>query len=172
MSGFCKQFLRKRICTDVLQKLLNFLESQINVHLNIDCLRINSDSQKKAIFYKHNMSFKAQQAILNGLGPLLMAVDVSNKDIYDTSSICYHYLSIKQPQELQNAAFTLFKYLILMDRDLMWLFLIDIYCPDVPSPPAYKENLADFKFDNINVCGSIDKNNVYSKNITSLLKLC
>ncbi|CAK8678703.1 unnamed protein product [Clavelina lepadiformis] len=160
IASYSGDFIRRRLTKDVLPKLLDFLKNHSkSVKL------IGRDAQ---IAFKHSTVFKLQRDILNKLGPLLVAATVSFDDIHETFSVCYVFLNAKQPQELQDAAVNLFRNLIRIDPDSMWLSLSNIY-----SPTSTFEHLNFTSgLQTIQISESTNVNSEFAKNIGSLLKLC
>ena len=149
-------FMRRKFTNDVLPKLLSFLNQNSKV----------DTSKTRSISYSHTALFKLQIAVLNQLGLLLLSSTVGFKDLHNVCNACQNYLSSYQPKELQCAAVRLFKCLIDLDRDVLWLFLSDIFSPH----SSFCSEVESFK--DITVSGTQNQKNEFASNVSFLLSLC
>ena len=150
IGDYSGSFMRRRFTKDVLPKLLLFFKK----HAQPNLTKVST----------HTTLFKLQVTVLNRLGRLLLSADVSYKDLNSVSTECQGYLSSRQHKEIQTAAVCLFKSLILLDPDSMWLFLNDIVSPT----SSYSSNL----FRNVAVAGTSDLKSEYAANVFHLLSFC
>ncbi|XP_007932847.1 TELO2-interacting protein 1 homolog [Orycteropus afer afer] len=123
LGGKCGDFLRSRFCKDVLPKLAGSLATQAPI------------SARAGPIYSHTLAFKLQLAVLQGLGPLCISLDLGEGDLNKVADACLIYLSAKQPVKLQEAARSLFLHLMKVDPDSIWLLLNGLYCPEQFTPP-------------------------------------
>ncbi|XP_042317867.1 TELO2-interacting protein 1 homolog isoform X2 [Sceloporus undulatus] len=150
LGANCGDFLRRRFSKDILPKLATSLANQAPV------------SARAGPIYSHTLAFKLQLAVLQGLGSLCKALDLSENDLNKVANICLPYLSAKQPARLQEAACSVFLHLMQMDPDATWLFLSNIWCPHTYQPPH--PSLAP-----VNLHGMAKKRNEFTDNVQHLL---
>ncbi|KAL1021069.1 hypothetical protein UPYG_G00008320 [Umbra pygmaea] len=119
----CGDFLRKRVCKEVLPKLTASLSKQAPV------------SGRAGPVYSHTLAYKLQLAVLQGLGPLCLRLDLGDSDLEVVTEACLPYLSCRQPHKLQEACLSVFRHLLLVDPDALWVTLNELYCPCSYIPP-------------------------------------
>jgi len=144
-------FIRRKFTKDLLPKLLAFLSKNSRP----DAFKMSN------ITYSHTTLFKLQLTVLNNLGPLLLNSTVSFNELHDVCNACRNYLSSHQPSEFQTAAVCLFKCLIDLDRDALWLFLSDIFSPH----SSFHSDVEGFKV--VTVSGTHDNSNEFAINASS-----
>lgn len=182
IGAHAKDFLRKRLCRDILPKLLSVLEYHASNSKRITRshrddiklpMALKSTSQN-SIAYRHSVVFKLQRNVLSGLGPLLYDLDVKRNDHISVCKCLVQYLSNRQPAEFQEAAANSFRYLIKIDTDLTWLEITRVWCPvSVISPKSYPGNCQISKsLKNIHLGGNTDANSEYASNCKKLLRDC
>lgn len=119
----CGDFLRTRVSKEVLPKLTTSLTNQALV------------SARAGPVYSHTLSYKLQLAVLQGLGSLCLRLDLVESDLDSVSEACLPYLSCRQPPKLQEACLSVFRQLIQVDPDALWLTLNELHCPhSYPTP--------------------------------------
>ncbi|XP_078696287.1 TELO2-interacting protein 1 homolog [Branchiostoma floridae x Branchiostoma belcheri] len=123
MGKVCGDFIRKRVLKEAWPKVTTFLTNQAKI------------SQKAGPAYTHTVAYRLQTAILDGLGPLCLKLDIGETEVDLVACACFPYLSTRQPAKLQQAACSVFDALIQLDSDVVWLTLCDVYCPAFPQPP-------------------------------------
>ncbi|KAF5896821.1 TELO2-interacting protein 1, partial [Clarias magur] len=87
----CGDFLRKRVSKEVLPRLTTSLTRQAET------------SARSGPMYTHTLAYKLQLAVLQGLGPLCVRLDLVDADLDRISEACLPYLSCRQPIRLQEA---------------------------------------------------------------------
>ncbi|KAI4879146.1 hypothetical protein NFI96_004153 [Prochilodus magdalenae] len=87
----CGDFLRKRVSKEVLPRLTSALSRQAET------------SARSGPLYTHTLAYKLQLAVLQGLGPLCVHLDLGDSDLDRISEACLPYLSCRQPIRLQEA---------------------------------------------------------------------
>lgn len=156
LGEHCGSFIRSRFTKDVMPYITVFL-------------RDNSDAyHNSSSVHCHSTLFKLQVVILDHLGSLLRETTVSYKDIDTICCASYRYLSSAQPEELQNAALSLYKTLISINSDAIWLFLSDIWSP-APEYSFFDTNPTFYSF---KLAGTSDVSNEFSLNFIKLLESC
>uniref|UniRef100_A0A6I8PGY4 TELO2 interacting protein 1 n=1 Tax=Ornithorhynchus anatinus TaxID=9258 RepID=A0A6I8PGY4_ORNAN len=123
LGRHCGDFLRNRFSKDVLPKLTDSLVARAPV------------SGRAGPVYPRTLAFKIQLALLLGLGPLCVKLDLDERDLNRVAASCLTYLSARQPVKLQEAAKSVFRQLMRADPDATWLVLNDVHCPADYRPP-------------------------------------
>ncbi|XP_002130662.2 TELO2-interacting protein 1 homolog [Ciona intestinalis] len=160
ISSTCGDFIRKRLGKEILPKLMNFLKQQQSNN------RALTNYSHSSVAFTHTALYKLKLNLLQNLGPLLVHSSLGGMDITTICASCYGFLSMTQPPKLQESAIILFRNLITVNSDAVWLFLSDIFSvKQVYDPPESK-----FKFQKITVSGTPD--NEFAKNISILLPDC
>nr|XP_002130662.1 TELO2-interacting protein 1 homolog [Ciona intestinalis] len=160
ISSTCGDFIRKRLGKEILPKLMSFLKQQQSNNRKL------TNYSHSSVAFTHTALYKLQLNVLQNLGPLLVHSSLGGMDITTICASCYGFLSITQPPKLQESAVILFRNLITVNGDAVWLFLSDIFSvKQVYDPPDSK-----FKFQKITVSGTPD--NEFAKNIGVLLPDC
>ncbi|KAG9269261.1 hypothetical protein AMEX_G16266 [Astyanax mexicanus] len=119
----CGDFLRKRVSKEVLPRLTSALSRQAET------------SARSGPLYTHTLAYKLQLAVLQGLGPLCVRLDLVDSDLDQTSEACLPYLSCRQPIRLQEACLSVFRHLMQVDPDSCWFTLAELCCPAEYEPP-------------------------------------
>ncbi|XP_016349594.1 TELO2-interacting protein 1 homolog [Sinocyclocheilus anshuiensis] len=119
----CGDFLRKRVSKEVLPHLTSSLMKQAEV------------SARSGPIYTHTLAYKLQLAVLQGLGPLCVKLDLMEADLDRVIDACLLYLSCRQPIKLQEACLSVFRSLMDLDCDLCWFSLNELCCPVTYQPP-------------------------------------
>ncbi|KAI8488329.1 TEL2-interacting protein 1 [Branchiostoma belcheri] len=122
-----------------------------------------SVDQKAGPAYTHTVAYRLQTAILEGLGPLCLKLDIGETEVDLIACACFPYLSTRQPAKLQQAACSVFDALIQLDSDVVWLTLCDVCCPAFPQPPHSC-------FTHVKVCGSTSEKSEFAANIFLLME--
>ncbi|XP_030642884.1 TELO2-interacting protein 1 homolog [Chanos chanos] len=146
----CGDFLRKRVSKEVLPKLTASLAKQARI------------SAKAGPTYAHTVAFKVQLAVLEGLGPLCVWLDLVDSDLDSVLEACLLYLSCRQPAKLQDASLSVFQNLMEVDPDACWFALNELYCPASFEPPH-----PDLQ--PVELCGQGQPRNEYTDNVLKLL---
>ncbi|XP_077470182.1 TELO2-interacting protein 1 homolog [Stigmatopora argus] len=119
----CGDFLRRRVSKEILPKLSSSLAQQAPI------------SAKAGPIYTHTLAYKLQLAVLKGLGSLCQSLDLAEADLDVVCDACLPYLSCRQPVKLQEACLSVFRHLIQVDPDGLWLTLNELHCPSSFVPP-------------------------------------
>ncbi|XP_062871338.1 TELO2-interacting protein 1 homolog [Trichomycterus rosablanca] len=119
----CGDFLRKRVSKEVLPRLTSSLSRQAET------------SARSGPLYTHTLAYKLQLAVLQGLGPLCVRLDLVDSDLDHIIEACLPYLSCRQPIRLQEACLSVFRSLMHLDPDACWFALNELYCPVTYDPP-------------------------------------
>lgn len=119
----CGDFLRKRVSKEVLPRLTLSLSRQAET------------SARAGPMYTHTLAYKLQLAVLQGLGPLCVRLDLVDSDLDRISESCLPYLSCRQPIRLQEAGLSVFRHLMQLDPDSCWFTLSELCCPVAYEPP-------------------------------------
>ncbi|XP_072552810.1 TELO2-interacting protein 1 homolog [Salminus brasiliensis] len=119
----CGDFLRKRVSKEVLPRLTSALSRQAET------------SARSGPLYTHTLAYKLQLAVLQGLGPLCVRLDLVDSDLDHISEACLPYLSCRQPIRLQEACLSVFQHLLQVDPDACWFTLSEVCCPVAHEPP-------------------------------------
>ncbi|KAI5609229.1 TELO2-interacting protein 1-like [Silurus asotus] len=119
----CGDFLRKRVSKEVLPRLTSALSRQAET------------SARSGPVYTHTLAYKLQVAVLQGLGPLCVRLDLVDSDLDHILEACLPYLSVRQPIRLQEACLSVFRHVMQLDPDLCWLMLSEWFCPSSYEPP-------------------------------------
>ncbi|KTF89856.1 hypothetical protein cypCar_00031401 [Cyprinus carpio] len=147
----CGDFLRKRVSKEVLPRLTSSLMKQAEV------------SARSGPVYTHTLAYKLQLAVLQGLGPLCVKLDLMEADLDRVIDACLPYLSCRQPIRLQEACLSVFRSLMELDPDLCWFSLNELCCP-VPYEPPHPRLLP------VTLTGSDKPRNQFTDNILTLLQ--
>uniref|UniRef100_A0A8C1XLF4 TELO2-interacting protein 1 homolog n=1 Tax=Cyprinus carpio TaxID=7962 RepID=A0A8C1XLF4_CYPCA len=147
----CGDFLRKRVSKEVLPRLTSSLMKQAEV------------SARSGPVYTHTLAYKLQLAVLQGLGPLCVKLDLMEADLDRVIDACLPYLSCRQPIRLQEACLSVFRSLMELDSDLCWFSLNELCCP-VPYEPPHPRLLP------VTLTGSDKPRNQFTDNILTLLQ--
>ncbi|XP_016423587.1 TELO2-interacting protein 1 homolog [Sinocyclocheilus rhinocerous] len=147
----CGDFLRKRVSKEVLPRLTSSLMKQAEV------------SARSGPVYTHTLAYKLQLAVLQGLGPLCVKLDLMEADLDRVIDACLLYLSCRQPIKLQEACLSVFRSLMDLDCDLCWFSLNELCCPVTYLPPP-PHLLA------VTLTGSDKPRNQFTDNILTLLQ--
>uniref|UniRef100_A0A4W4FIH0 TELO2-interacting protein 1 homolog n=1 Tax=Electrophorus electricus TaxID=8005 RepID=A0A4W4FIH0_ELEEL len=118
----CGDFLRRRVSKEVLPRLTSSLARQAE------------SSARAGPVYTHMLAYKLQLAVLQGLGPLCMHLDLGEPSL-SFAAACLPYLSSRQPIRLQEACLSVFRHLMLVDPDRCWFALSEVCCPAPYDPP-------------------------------------
>ncbi|KAK3519173.1 hypothetical protein QTP70_020000 [Hemibagrus guttatus] len=119
----CGDFLRKRVSKEVLPRLTSSLSRQAET------------SARSGPMYTHTLAYKLQLAVLQGLGPLCVRLDLVDSDLDRIVEACLPYLSCRQPVRLQEACLSVFRYVMQLDPDACWFNLSEQCCPAAYEPP-------------------------------------
>ncbi|XDV46511.1 hypothetical protein PO909_014397 [Leuciscus waleckii] len=119
----CGDFLRKRVSKEVLPRLTSSLMKQAEI------------SARSGPAYTHTLAYKLQLAVLQGLGPLCVSLDLMEADLDRVCEACLLYLSCRQPIKLQEACLSVFRSLMDLDADMCWFTLNELFCPVTYEPP-------------------------------------
>ncbi|XP_060749364.1 TELO2-interacting protein 1 homolog [Tachysurus vachellii] len=119
----CGDFLRKRVSKEVLPRLTSSLSRQAET------------SARSGPTYTHTLAYKLQLAVLQGLGPLCVRLDLVDSDLDRISEACLPYLSCRQPIRLQEACLSVFRHVMQLDPDACWFSLSELCCPEAYEPP-------------------------------------
>ncbi|KAB5546693.1 hypothetical protein PHYPO_G00074940 [Pangasianodon hypophthalmus] len=119
----CGDFLRKRVSKEVLPRLTSSLSRQAET------------SARSGPTYTHTLAYKLQLAVLQGLGPLCVRLDLVDSDLDRISEACLPYLSCRQPIRLQEACLSVFRHVMQLDPDSCWFTLSELCCPGAYEPP-------------------------------------
>ncbi|XP_051946945.1 TELO2-interacting protein 1 homolog [Xyrauchen texanus] len=119
----CGDFLRKRVSKEVLPRITSSLIKQSEI------------SARSGAVYTHTLAYKLQLAVLQGLGPLGVKLDLAEADLDRIFDACLPYLSCRQPIKLQEACLSVFRHLMKLDADACWFTLNELFCPVVYEPP-------------------------------------
>ncbi|KAG1926751.1 TELO2-interacting protein 1 homolog isoform X2 [Pimephales promelas] len=119
----CGDFLRRRVCKEVLPRLTSSLMKQAEI------------SARSGPAYTHTLAYKLQLAVLQGLGPLCVQLDLMEEDLDRVCEACLPYLSCRQPIKLQEACLGVFRSLMDLDADMCWFTLNEMFCPVTYEPP-------------------------------------
>ncbi|XP_026056024.1 TELO2-interacting protein 1 homolog isoform X2 [Carassius auratus] len=147
----CGDFLRKRVSKEVLPRLTSSLMKQAEV------------SARSRPVYTHTLAYKLQLAVLQGLGPLCVKLDLMEADLDRVIDACLLYLSCRQPMRLQEACLSVFRSLMDLDSDLVWFSLNELCCP-VPYEPPHPHLLP------VTLSGSHKPRNQFTDNVLTLLQ--
>ncbi|KAK2886169.1 hypothetical protein Q8A67_017006 [Cirrhinus molitorella] len=123
LGELCGDFLRKRVSKEVLPRLTSSLKKQEEI------------SARSGPVYTHTLAYKLQLAVLQGLGPLCVKLDLMEADLDRVIDACLPYLSCRQPIKLQEACLSVFRSLMDLDTDLCWFSLNELCCPVTYEPP-------------------------------------
>ncbi|KAI2649424.1 hypothetical protein H4Q32_015376 [Labeo rohita] len=147
----CGDFLRKRVSKEVLPRLTSSLVKQAEV------------SARSGPVYTHTLAYKLQLAVLQGLGPLCVKLDLMEADLDRVIDACLPYLSCRQPIKLQEACLSVFRSLMDLDADLCWFSLNELCCPVMYEPP-HPDLLP------VTLTGSDKPRNQFTDNVLKLLQ--
>ncbi|RXN34285.1 TELO2-interacting 1-like protein [Labeo rohita] len=147
----CGDFLRKRVSKEVLPRLTSSLVKQAEV------------SARSGPVYTHMLAYKLQLAVLQGLGPLCVKLDLMEADLDRVIDACLPYLSCRQPIKLQEACLSVFCSLMDLDADLCWFSLNELCCPVAYEPP-HPDLLP------VTLTGSDKPRNQFTDNVLKLLQ--
>lgn len=147
----CGDFLRKRVSQEVLPRLASSLMKQAEI------------SGRSGPVYTHTLAYKLQLAVLLGLGPLCVKLNLMEADLDRISDACLPYLSCRQPIKLQEACLSVFRHLMELDADSCWFTLNEIFCP-VSYEPTHPHLLP------VTLSGSDKPRNEFTDNILILLQ--
>nr|XP_055043947.1 TELO2-interacting protein 1 homolog [Misgurnus anguillicaudatus] len=151
LGDWCGDFLRKCVSQEVLPRLTSSLMKQAEV------------SARSGPVYTHTLAYKLQLAVLQGLGPLCVKLNLTEADLDRISDACLPYLSCRQPIKLQEACLSVFRHLMDVDSDSCWFTLNEIFCP-VSYEPPHPHLLP------VMLSGSDKPRNEFTDNILKLLK--
>lgn len=187
IAYFSKDFLRKRFCKEILPKILSVLQDQSRKSVGLSKNPFSrSDtsittpwhkamaSSQDTVAYTHSVAFKLQQKALQGLGPLVKDVEINRSDLIKVSQACLSYLSVKQPSQLQNDALTLFRNLIEIDSDVIWLQLTGLWCQEstLRPPDRLITHPMGKNLQTVHLAGDGDPKNEFANNVKKLLEFC
>ncbi|XP_057219409.1 TELO2-interacting protein 1 homolog [Triplophysa rosa] len=147
----CGDFLRKRVSQEVLPRLTSSLVKQAEI------------SGRSGPVHTHTLAYKLQLAVLQGLGPLCVKLNLMEADMDRITEACFPYLSCRQPIKLQEACLSVFRHLMELDADSCWLTLNEIFCP-VSYEPPHPHLLP------VTLSGSHKPRNEFTDNILELLR--
>ncbi|XP_016086871.1 TELO2-interacting protein 1 homolog [Sinocyclocheilus grahami] len=147
----CGDFLRTRVSKEVLPRLTSSLMKQAEV------------SARSGPVYTLTLAYKLQLAVLQGLGPLCVTLDLMEADLDRVIDSCLQYLSCRQPIKLQEACLSVFRSLMDLDRDLCWFSLNELCCPVTHEPPH--PHLLP-----VTLTGSDKPRNQFTDNVLTLLQ--
>ncbi|TRY98556.1 hypothetical protein DNTS_005267 [Danionella cerebrum] len=150
LGDSCGDFLRKRVSKEVLPRLTASLVKQAEI------------SARSGPAYIHTLAYKLQLAVLQGLGPLCVRLDLMDVDLDLVSDACVPYLSSRQPIKLQEACLSVFRSLMEQDPDLCWFTLNELYSPAPLHPPHPLLRPLEIS--------RSDNRNQFSDNVQALLK--
>lgn len=147
----CGDFLRKRVSKEVLPRLTSSLMKQAEI------------SARSGPVYTQTLAYKLQLAVLQGLGPLCVKLDLMEADLDRVSDACLPYLSCRQPIKLQEACLSVFRSLMELDADMCWFTLNELFCPVAYEPP-HPQLLP------VTLSGSDKPRNQFTDNVLKLLQ--
>ncbi|XP_037397102.1 TELO2-interacting protein 1 homolog isoform X2 [Pygocentrus nattereri] len=150
LGELCGDFLRKRVSKEVLPRLTSALWRQAET------------SARSGPLYTHTLTYKLQLAVLQGLGPLCVRLDLVDSDLDNISEACLPYLSCRQPIGLQEACLSVFRHLMQVDPDACWFRLTELCCPT-----AYE--LPHMSLHPVRLSGMDRQRNEYTDNVLKLL---
>ncbi|XP_067301617.1 TELO2-interacting protein 1 homolog [Pseudorasbora parva] len=147
----CGDFLRKRVSKEVLPRLTSSLMKQAEI------------SARSGPVYTQTLAYKLQLAVLQGLGPLCVKLDLMEADLDRVIDACLPYLSCRQPIKLQEACLGVFRSLMELDADMCWFTLNELFCPVAYEPP-HPQLLP------VKLSGSDKPRNQFTDNVLKLLQ--
>ncbi|XP_067226920.1 TELO2-interacting protein 1 homolog [Chanodichthys erythropterus] len=147
----CGDFLKKRVSKEVLPRLTSSLMKQAEI------------SARSGPVYTQTLAYKLQLAVLQGLGPLCVKLDLMEADLDRISDACLPYLSCRQPIKLQEACLSVFRSLMELDADMCWFTLNELFCPVTYEPPHPQLRP-------VTLSGSDKPRNEFTDNVLKLLQ--
>ncbi|CAG2063496.1 unnamed protein product, partial [Timema podura] len=116
LAQLARDFIRTRTLSVVLPSLCKFL---------IDTA---PTSRKKDIgsAYRFTQVYKLQRELLDGLGEVAIHLGLAEKELDNVLETVIPYLSIQQPQPLQEGCVKLLMQLAKLDADVVWLKLVHL----------------------------------------------
>ncbi|XP_066906562.1 TELO2-interacting protein 1 homolog isoform X2 [Halyomorpha halys] len=154
LAQYSKDFIRSRTLKDVLPSLNHVLKDRSK----------ESKNKSPAGAYSLTQTYKLQLLLLSSLGKVSLDLELAPKDVQSLLVSTVPYLSTKQPLPLQEACVNMYKELMKVYSDLIWVHLMTI-CPDQLELKSDNEGFPVYKLD----CGINDKNE-YIHNVQQLLK--
>nr|CAD7392707.1 unnamed protein product [Timema cristinae] len=114
LAQLARDFIRTRTLSVVLPSLCKFL------------IETAPTSRKKDIgsAYRFTQVYKLQRVLLDGLGEVAIHLGLAEKELDNVLETVFPYLSIQQPQPLQEGCIKLLKQLAKLDADVVWLKLV------------------------------------------------
>lgn len=117
IANKCGDFIRSRTFTDVMPKLVLFLQKE--------CFKTSSPCHFK--HYQYTKEHSLQILLLSEVGNLCSKLDIDDKDINAIATVCISYLKKGQPNVLQDAAAKSLKPLSSIDPDAVWFYWNVLY---------------------------------------------
>ncbi|KAJ9575488.1 hypothetical protein L9F63_007646 [Diploptera punctata] len=126
LAKTAKDFIRSRTLKQVLPTLCQFLNKSAQ----------ESKKKDKGSTYRFTQIFKLQKELLSNIGDVIIYLGLSEREIDQVLSSACPYLSNLQPLPLQHACVDLFKKIATIDRDAVWLKVVNLWSPfQVLEPP-------------------------------------
>ena len=128
LSEVCGDFVRQRMSTDVLPRMISFLTSH-----SLDAIRTET-----RIGHQFTITYKYQLEALESIGQIVYGLELQGKNLWRVIQTVLLYVSDDQPKELKEAAMTSLSFIQLLDSDSVWF-----YCQQNKSSKVFKALFRD-----------------------------